>query len=48
MKGGGMMAEGKETEENAGMLKNANRLRRPFPVTNPYFGARKPLLRRFV
>ena len=40
--------EGKETDENPVSMKNTNRPRRPFPVTNSYFGARKPLLGRFV
>jgi len=48
MEGGEMMAEGKGMKEKTDMLKNANRPRRAFPVTNPYFGARKPLLGRFV
>ena len=43
-----MMAEGKETEGNTDILKNANRPRRAFPVTNPYLGATVGILRRFI
>ena len=40
--------EGKKTDGNPVSVKNTNRPRRPFPVTNPYFGATAGILRRFI
>ena len=40
--------KGKGTDGNPVNVYFANRPRRPFPVTNPYFVATKGILRRFV
>ncbi len=40
--------EGKETDGNTDNMKNTNRPKIPFPVTNPYFGATAGILRRFI
>ena len=47
-KSSAVLAEEKENNRNPVNVKNTNRPRRAFPVTNSYFGARKALLGRFV
>ena len=41
-------AERKETDGNPDNMKNTNRPKIPFPVTNPYFGATVGILGRFI
>gem|GEM_PF-6617618 len=48
MNGNKKETEGKEIDGNTVSVQNTNRPRRPFLVTNSYFGARKPLLGRFI
>ena len=40
--------EGKETDGNYINVYFTNRLKIPFPVTNPYFGATAGILGRFI